>query len=284
MNWTSGGPDRVPARLIDSNLDWGQDLVGLQRWAAETIPGRPIGLVYFGQINPTIFDLRGEPFSWFLPPVDPDSVQFMYRESQRQSVVGFAPTLRPGYYAVSASILYGLPWRLYDNAPRAWDPAWNVRKPDAFAYFRAFTPITRIGHSIYVYKLSQDDIDRLAPAWPESAGQDVGVPGRLDATQMQTARTSGRSWRAEGARWIWGDGGSVATIRRSGRRQASRPREVGRPSRCTRGWSEPRKEATSAQRARTAVENTTGRSTVHRDEGRLAPGRPPGATPGPRSG
>ena len=27
FNWASGGPDRIPPRLIDSNLDWGQDLV-----------------------------------------------------------------------------------------------------------------------------------------------------------------------------------------------------------------------------------------------------------------
>ena len=61
----------MPARLIDSNLDWGQDLVGLQKWWKEKIPGQPIGLAYFGQINPSIFKLRGEPFDWFLPPVKP---------------------------------------------------------------------------------------------------------------------------------------------------------------------------------------------------------------------
>ena len=35
---------------------------------------------------------------------------------------------------------------------------------DAFAYFRLFQPVARIGHSIYVYKLSQADVDagRLA--------------------------------------------------------------------------------------------------------------------------
>ena len=49
------GPDRVPARLIDSNLDWGQDLVGLRAWWREHDPGQPIGLAYFGQINPSIF-------------------------------------------------------------------------------------------------------------------------------------------------------------------------------------------------------------------------------------
>ena len=69
FNWASGGPDRMPARLIDSNLDWGQDLVALQKWWKKNIPGQPIGLAYFGQINPSIFKLRGEPFDWFLPPV-----------------------------------------------------------------------------------------------------------------------------------------------------------------------------------------------------------------------
>src|SRR5262249_7761669 len=65
LNWASGGPDRVPARLIDSNLDWGQDLVELQRWWKENIPDEEIGLAYFGQINPSIFALREEPFRWF---------------------------------------------------------------------------------------------------------------------------------------------------------------------------------------------------------------------------
>ena len=77
FNWASGGPDRAPARLIDSNLDWGQDLVGLQKWWKETIPDQPIGLAYFGQINPSIFKLRGDSFDWFLPPVRPGTAQPM---------------------------------------------------------------------------------------------------------------------------------------------------------------------------------------------------------------
>ena len=70
FNWASGGPDREPARLIDSNLDWGQDLVGLREWCRKNIPrDEPIGLAYFGQINPSMFTLRGDRFDWFLPPV-----------------------------------------------------------------------------------------------------------------------------------------------------------------------------------------------------------------------
>src|SRR5262249_19713676 len=75
FNWAAGGPDRVPPRLIDSNLDWGQDLLALQRWWKENIPNQRIGLAYFGQINPSIFALRGERFDWFLPPARPGTVR-----------------------------------------------------------------------------------------------------------------------------------------------------------------------------------------------------------------
>ena len=61
--------------MIDSNLDWGQDLVALQKWWKKTIPGEPIGLAYFGQINPSIFKLRGDSFDWFLPPVKPGAAR-----------------------------------------------------------------------------------------------------------------------------------------------------------------------------------------------------------------
>jgi Dolichyl-phosphate-mannose-protein mannosyltransferase len=167
FNWASGGPDRTPARLIDSNLDWGQDLVALQKWWKKTIPGQPIGLAYFGQINPSIFKFRGEEFDWFLPPVPPGSTHAI-ADNPSPMLVGPAKKLAPGYYAVSATLLYGLPWRLYDPAsplqvPGAWAPAWNVGKEDAFWYFRKFEPITRIGHSIYVYHLTADDVAGAAP-------------------------------------------------------------------------------------------------------------------------
>ena len=62
----------------------------------------------------------------------------------------------PGLYAVSASLLRGLPWRVYDsNLPgfpewRAWAPfeaGWH-----AYSYFERFKPIDSIGHSILIYR------------------------------------------------------------------------------------------------------------------------------------
>jgi hypothetical protein len=169
FNWASGGPDQKPARLIDSNLDWGQDLVALEKWWQATIPGEPIGLAYFGQINPSIFKLRGASFDWFLPPVKPGTAHAT-APSPSPLLVGPAKKLTPGYYAISVSLLYGLPWRLYDSAPprevpTAWAPAWNIadEHADAFWYFRHFEPIKRIGHSIYVYHLSADDVAGAEP-------------------------------------------------------------------------------------------------------------------------
>lgn len=184
FNWTSGGPDRVPSRLIDSNLDWGQDLLGLKNWCQQNIPGQPIGLAYFGQINPTIFTIRGEKFPWFLPPAYPGTSTKLEPTADPPAgtrapalplpaLDGPAPKLTPGYYAVSASLLAGLPWRLYDpapplKAPGAWAPAWNARAEDAFGYFRLFTPssiVARIGHSIYVYRLTEEDVKRAEGVW-----------------------------------------------------------------------------------------------------------------------
>jgi hypothetical protein len=176
FNWASGGPDREPVRLIDSNLDWGQDLVELQRWWRKNIPDQEIGLAYFGQINPSIFALRGEPFRWFLPPIPPDAIAPMVK-SPTSKLIGLAPRLEPGYYAVSATLLYGLPWRLYDPAsplvePLAVQPAWNVFKPGAFNYFRRFRPITTIGHSIYVYRLTEEDVAPVDSRREEPAAAD----------------------------------------------------------------------------------------------------------------
>ena len=94
-----------------------------------TGPGRPArvvgenhsgrsrsGLVYFGQINPSIFAVRGRSFSaGFLPPPLPGTTHGPCRP--RHPRCRPRRSLTPGYYAVSATALYGLPWRYYDPAP-----------------------------------------------------------------------------------------------------------------------------------------------------------------------
>jgi 4-amino-4-deoxy-L-arabinose transferase-like glycosyltransferase len=167
FNWASGGPANGSRHLIDSNLDWGQDLVGLRRWIARHAPGELVGLAYFGQINPRIFEMRAEgPIPWFLPPPRPGSmnetdIPKIYRD--RMEGLNF----QPGLYAVSASLVRGLPWRVYDGDPNRWAPrsAWM----DAFSYFGEIEPFAQIGYSIFLYRVTPEQARRLSRHWAKGA-------------------------------------------------------------------------------------------------------------------
>lgn len=185
FNLVSGGPDRGSNHLIDSNLDWGQDLTQLKRWVDQNAPGEPIGLAYFGQINPSLFDLRKQRgvaesgFSWFLPPPRPGSIQGM--PPPRWAGMNRATRLPPGLYAVSASLVRGLPWRVYDslpNAPTKLLVPFDDRR-GGFTYFKDLKPFHKIGYSIFLYRVTPEDSERLAWVWAsERDPQRAMPPGR----------------------------------------------------------------------------------------------------------
>jgi hypothetical protein len=173
FNMVSGGPIHGSEHMIDSSLDWGQDLVTLRRWVQEHTPGEKVGLAYFGQINPQIFDERaGEGFSWFLPPPRPRTMNAQDPLPSRDRLGPRMNRLEPGLYAVSASLLRGLPWRVYDNDPKRWAPyeAWF----DAFSYFRELTPIGHVGYSIFLYRVTAADAERLGRHWPDEGPRPGG--------------------------------------------------------------------------------------------------------------
>jgi hypothetical protein len=58
MNELAGGPDRGFTRLVDSNLDWGQDLPRLSAWLREHHVEDPIDLVYTGTADPRYYGIR----------------------------------------------------------------------------------------------------------------------------------------------------------------------------------------------------------------------------------
>jgi hypothetical protein len=120
-----------------------------------------MGLAYFGQINPRIFDNRGEDFDWFLPPPAPGSVKSSADLPPRYRYNREAYRLKPGLYAVSASLLEGLPWRVYDNNRWAPYPVWT----DAFSYFKSLRPFHKVGYSIYLYRVTAAQAETLSPVW-----------------------------------------------------------------------------------------------------------------------
>ena len=52
FNFLAGGPAGGHRHLIDSNLDWGQDLFELRRWLERNPQSEPIGLAYYGTVEP----------------------------------------------------------------------------------------------------------------------------------------------------------------------------------------------------------------------------------------
>jgi hypothetical protein len=172
FNWASGGPDRGSEHLIDSNLDWGQDLVGLRDWVEKNAHGEPLGLAYFGQIPPAIFAARGRSLNWYLPPPLPGSWQSL--PPPRFRLPGSDQGPKPGLYAVSASLVRGLPWRVYDSYlepegdPRVWWP--YSADAYAFSYFGGLRPFHKIGHSIFLYQITEQDAARLARHWERPGG------------------------------------------------------------------------------------------------------------------
>jgi len=115
FNLAVGGPSNGHRILLDSNLDWGQDLKRAVDWCAEREIQRPF-VAYFGHVDPAIYGLDTVP-----PPMHP--VQ--------------------GVYIVSAAYLHGMPY------PETWsripadriDVTWLLER----------TPSARIGNSMFVY-------------------------------------------------------------------------------------------------------------------------------------
>jgi hypothetical protein len=89
-----GGSKSAYRHVVDSSLDWGQDLIGLARWLERNAkPGEQVYLSYFGPSPPHRYGIRAELLPGLPHPLT---------EGPRQSA------LRPGLYCLSASMLQGL--------------------------------------------------------------------------------------------------------------------------------------------------------------------------------
>jgi hypothetical protein len=134
FNLIAGGPDGGRYHLVDSNLDWGQDLKTLGDYVhREKIDD--LGLAYFGTADPALFGIK-----FHEPPSRP----------------------QPGVYAISVNFVMGRPHVILDGKGGA--RAVNIHE---FSYFQFFEPAARLGHSIDVYKLTESDVAE----WEKAARQ-----------------------------------------------------------------------------------------------------------------
>ncbi len=183
FNELAGGPANGHRHLVDSSVDWGQDLPGLKDWLdGHAAPGEPVYLSYFGTGEPAYYHLH---------------VQRLPFVNGFKLLQPWVP-LRPGLYCIGATMLEHVyspirgPWtpaleQEYQQL-RALEPALAVYFSDPvqraemdraaspekwrragtrhdllrFArlchYLRARTPDANVGYSIFIYRLTPAEI------------------------------------------------------------------------------------------------------------------------------
>ncbi len=138
FNEFADGPKNGHDWLVDSNIDWGQDILGLTKWK---------------DAHPNV-DLQAALFTGF----DPKDIGLKYR-LPAPYVAGSPDILRsdgargpqPGWYAISVNMLKGMHFSIPDGTG-AW-----VFPPEHFTYFLDhFEPVEMIGYSIYIYHITED--------------------------------------------------------------------------------------------------------------------------------
>jgi hypothetical protein len=124
FNELVGGPNNGSQYLVDSNLDWGQDLKGLKAYMEKHAISR-INLSYFGSDSPERYGIK---YNW-LP-------SYVLRDPDPQNPA-FEHGLN-GWVAISASNLQG---------------EYFVDK-NLFSLFRGLKPVAKIGYSIFIYHIN----------------------------------------------------------------------------------------------------------------------------------
>jgi len=136
FNELVGGPLNGHERLVDSNIDWGQDLLALRRWNQKRHDSRPIYLAYYGRVNPALAGIEFE-----LPP--------LYDDMPDDSPA--ADALAPGLYVISATLLQGQPHDLI-----LVDGTKRYAQPESFTYFKQLEPVDRVGYSMLIYRVPDE--------------------------------------------------------------------------------------------------------------------------------
>ena len=188
FNEMVGGPSRGYRHLVDSSLDWGQDLPGLKDWLDQQgLQGpshAPVYLSYFGTALPSYYGIEAMTLANF-PDREPAHVP---------------GPLAPGTYCFSATMLQGLyfmtpgPWskqyetdyqsmlynlKLWDSTAtnpsarqallrQTGEDFWvknfrafeHLRAARLAAHLRQREPDAEIGYSILVYRVNEEELNR----------------------------------------------------------------------------------------------------------------------------
>jgi hypothetical protein len=119
FNTFSGGPENGPRYLLDSNIDWGQDLKNLRAFLKAIGWQQPICVCYFGNANMTYY---GIPYQYL--PVTRE----VAKREDLDCLAAISVTPLNDVYAV----------------------------PGSYDWLRSLKPMAKVGYSIYVYDLRKN--------------------------------------------------------------------------------------------------------------------------------
>jgi hypothetical protein len=181
FNAVAGGPASGYRHLVDSSLDWGQDLPGLKQWIdrmRSTSGARErVYLSYFGSGDPVHYGI--------------DAMQvFSYQDWRRDRPLY---ELTGGIYCISATMLQSV----YTRAPGPWAAPYEqayqrarletkseslaigaaariqrastfdqLRMVRLFSFLRTRDPDDQVGYSILIFRLSDEDVRRALDGPP----------------------------------------------------------------------------------------------------------------------
>src|SRR5207253_4295281 len=203
FNEVAGGPSRGYQHLADSSVDWGQDLPALKTWLDNhlaIVNGKPLYLAYFGTAEPRSYEINAKllpenhslgdrvfaPLTGGIYCISATTLQSAYASELGQWCVPY----EQHYQAAAAGIR-----RYHDTAS---DPARRVamiandgalnwaKKIKDFerlrferlcAYLRHQAPAAQIGYSVFVFELTDDEVNRALYGPPAELTRDVCVSG-----------------------------------------------------------------------------------------------------------
>jgi dolichyl-phosphate-mannose-protein mannosyltransferase len=203
FNQIAGGPRNGYQHLVDSSLDWGQDLPALKCWVdrhSSAPTPKPLYLAYFGSADPkseginaktlpenhstgnmTFAPLRGgiycisattlqsvyarETGRWSVPYEQ--KYQTALSEIQRYRSTASDPTARVSLIARDGALTWGKKIHIFER----------LRFERLCAYLRHRAPDAQVGYSILVFDLTDEDVDQALYGAPVELTRDVCVAG-----------------------------------------------------------------------------------------------------------
>jgi len=182
FNLLAGGADGGWRSLVDSNLDWGQDINDLAPWMAENGVDE-VWLSYFGEARPEYYGIQYRGLDSYPPRLmNPDARPF------------YGPNPAPGIYAISATNLQGV----------------HFADHGEFAWFREREPLAKLGYSIFLYEvpptgdavdlvLAGVQVDELPQSLYDRLGSNDVRLRWIDPAQALIIPSGDRAWLAGAA-------------------------------------------------------------------------------------